>query len=276
MGAVAISGLPPLNGFVSELLIFSGAFHGVTTTGNAVAVAGLAVIVGLALIGGLAAACFAKAFGIVFLGVPRSEHAAHAHESGWTMRWPMALLAVACFGVSLVAPVVLRGLWPVLVQLTVLPEAMLNAPFASATFMLTIVALLAMTLIFLIISLVLFRRVLLSRRQVSTVVTWDCGYARLTARRQYTASSFAQPFTKLFHGVLQTRAQVTPLEGPFPKNASLATETSDFSHAQVYRPAFIKLGWGLARFRWLQHGKVQLYVLYIALTLIVLIAWKLR
>ena len=93
IGAVAISGLPPLNGFVSEFLIFFGAFKGGISTAGEIAVPLLALIAGLALIGGLAVACFTKAFGIVFLGEPRSEHVAHAHEAGWTMRLPMLVLA---------------------------------------------------------------------------------------------------------------------------------------------------------------------------------------
>ena len=92
IGAVAISGLPPLNGFVSEFLIFLGAFQGGATLGAAGAVPLLALIAGLALIGGLAAACFTKAFGVVFLGEPRTEHASHTHETGWAMRLPMLLL----------------------------------------------------------------------------------------------------------------------------------------------------------------------------------------
>ena len=76
VGAAAISGLPPLNGFVSEFLIYLGAFHGGAALSGANAVASLFVILALALIGGLALACFAKAFGIIFLGEPRSEHAA--------------------------------------------------------------------------------------------------------------------------------------------------------------------------------------------------------
>ena len=96
VGAAAISGLPPLNGFVSEFLIFFGAFKGGISTAGPIAVPLLALIAGLALIGGLAAACFTKAFGIVFLGEPRSEHAAHAHEVDWTMRLPMLMLAAGC------------------------------------------------------------------------------------------------------------------------------------------------------------------------------------
>ncbi len=276
VGAVAICGLPPLNGFVSELLIFTSAFLGVTTTAKSAAVAGLAVIIGLALIGGLAAACFTKAFGIVFLGEPRSEHATHAHESGWAMRWPMVLLAGACFGVTLAAPVILRCLGPVLEKLSGWPQPMFEAPLTDATRLLVIVALTSLALVSVIVAVALLRHLLLAGRRVSTAGTWDCGYARPAARMQYTASSYAQPFTRLFHPVLQTHVKAVQPDGLFPQKASFATETSDLSHAQVYRPAFLKLSWGLARLRWLQHGKVQLYILYIAITLLALIVWKLH
>lgn len=98
VGAAAISGLPPLNGFVSEFPIYLGAFEStVDPAGGAVTVIpGLVTIGALALIGGLATACFTKAFGIVFLGEPRSRHAAEAHEAGPAMRLPMLALAAGC------------------------------------------------------------------------------------------------------------------------------------------------------------------------------------
>src|SRR5206468_72799 len=117
-GAVAISGLPPLNGFISELLIYLGAFQGVTSVGGTLVVAVLGVIAGLALIGGLAAACFTKAFGVVFLGEPRSEYAAHAHEPRFAMRLPLFLLAASCLLISLLAPLVIGALIPTLKNVT--------------------------------------------------------------------------------------------------------------------------------------------------------------
>jgi len=275
-GAVAISGLPPLNGFVSELLIFLGAYEGITGPDVTAAVAGLAAMGGLALIGGLAAACFTKAFGIVFLGEPRSEHAAQAHESGAAMRWPMVFLAAACAGIGLFAPAVVRGLTPVLAQLAGGSPAFAPSALTAASHVLSQVVIATLCLGALILLLALLRRWLLSGRSVTTAVTWDCGYAQPTARMQYTASSFAQPLTRLFHGVLRTHERVNKPQGLFPPGASVATDTPDFSHGNLYRPAFLKLNWALSKFRWLQHGKVQLYVLYIALTLLLLLVWKLR
>jgi hydrogenase-4 component B len=276
IGAAAISGLPPLNGFVSELFIFAGAYAGVTSAGANVALPGLAVIAGLALIGGLATACFTKAFGIVFLGEPRSDHAAHAHETGWAMRWPLLLLAAACFGVALLAPVLPKVLAPVLVELTGMPVDAVGTALAPATRVLVLVVTATLVLAGLVVLLSLFRRWLLADRSVVPGVTWDCGYAQPTARMQYTASSFAQPLTRLFRVLLWTRTRVETPAGILPKAASLATDTPDLCHGNLYQPAFVKLNSGLARFRWIQHGNVQLYVLYIALTLVALLLWKLR
>jgi hydrogenase-4 component B len=117
IGAVAISSLPPLNGFVSEFLIYVGAFKGVLTAHTENAAPLLAVVAGLALIGGLATACFTKAFGIVFLGEPQSEHTAHARESGNGMAFPMLVMAAGCFGAGLLGFLIVRAMPAVLSDL---------------------------------------------------------------------------------------------------------------------------------------------------------------
>ncbi len=269
IGAIAISGLPPLNGFISEFLIYLGAFKGGVTANAAIAVPLLAVITGLALIGGLAAACFTKAFGVVFLGEPRSEHADHAHEPGPAMRAPMLLLAAGCVAIGMLSPLTLGVLAPVVSALTpaeTLWDAARPLVFVSGA------GIVAMVLIGIV---AVVRRPLLARRHVGETGTWDCGYAAPTARMQYTGSSFAQPLTELFRPLLGTRKKFTPPTGYFPETGALTTDTPDVSREKVYRPTFALVEAGLGRLRWLQHGNVQLYVLYIALTLLVLLVWKL-
>jgi formate hydrogenlyase subunit 3/multisubunit Na+/H+ antiporter MnhD subunit len=276
IGAVAISGLPPLNGFVSEFLIFLGAFQGGATLGAAGAVPLLALIAGLALIGGLAAACFTKAFGVVFLGEPRTEHASHTHETGWAMRLPMLLLAAGCALIGLFAPVVVGALQAVLENTTGLRREVVRENLAAAAGPLSLVVIGTVAFLLLLVALFLLRRGLLAGRPVEQGVTWGCGYAQPTARMQYTASSFVQPVTTLFRWLLGTHRQVQRPEGVMPANASLTTETPDLCHGNLYRPGFLKVNWGLSKLRRLQQGQVQLYVLYIAVTLIVLLAWKFR
>ncbi len=276
IGAVAISGLPPLNGFVSEFLIFLGAFKGGISTTGAIAASLLALIAGLALIGGLAVACFTKAFGIVFLGEPRSEHVSRAHEVGWTMRLPMLALVAGCVLIGLLAPVVVGSLQTVLASFTHLEPAAVSENLAAAASPLTFVVIGSGAFLLLLLALVLFRRGLLAGRRVEQGATWGCGYAQPTPRMQYTASSFAQPLTNLFRPLLGTRTRVFKPQGIFPPDAALETITPDISHEEMYRPMFERAEAWLSQLRWLQHGNVQLYVLYIAMTLIVLLVWKFR
>lgn len=275
IGAVAISGLPPLNGFVSEFLIYLGAFGGGISLNPGAAVPLFGLIAGLALIGGLAAACFTKAFGIVFLGQPRSEHVQHAHEAGWPMRIPMLLLAASCVLTGLFAPVALSILQTVVQEVSKLPANVVYENLASAAGPLRLIAMIGAAFLVLVIILALLRQTLLANRKVEESGTWGCGYDLPTARMQYTASSFARPLTDLFEPLLGTKKNVSTPSGYFPSDAALKTETPDMFSEKIYEPVFTRIGTGLSRLRWMQQGNVQLYVLYIALTLLALLVWKL-
>lgn len=276
VGGLALCGLPPFNGFVSEWLLFLGAYRAVTVSDPVMAVAGAFALAGLGLVGGLAAAMVARSVGAVFLGEPRSEAAAQAHEAGAALRWPMVVLAAGCALIPLAAPWLVRAQGPILEVLTEAPVEALGGTLSATASGLQAVAGVGLTFIPLAGLVGLLRYVLLRNRPAHSAVTWDCGYARPTARMQYTASSFAQPFTRLFGVVLRGRAQVTPPAGLFPAQAGLATETPDPAQTRLYEPLFRGVARGLGRLRWIQHGKVQVYVLYIALTLLVLLLWKLR
>ena len=274
IGSAAICGLPPLNGFVSEFLIYLGALKGIVALGPAGAAAGAIAIVALAFIGGLAAACFTKAFGILFLGEPRSGDAARAVEAGGAMRVPLSVLAAACAAIGLLGPVIVGGIRGVVASAAGLPAAEVAGPAIAAEPMRGVV-LGAATLLLAAGALVFLRRRLLAGRPVGTAATWDCGYAAPNARMQYTASGFAQPLTGLFHFALRTRRELSPPRGLFPKDSTLSTHTPDPMYEGVYAPLFAGMGRLLSKQRWLQSGQMQLYVLYIALTLLLLLVWKL-
>jgi hydrogenase-4 component B len=273
-GALAISGLPPLNGFVSEFLIYLGSFQAAAAAPPDVALAGMLLIAGLALIGGLAAACFVKAFGVAFLGEPRGEAARAAHESGPLLRAPMAVLAFACLAIGLGAPWLLRLLLPAIPYAAPLPPLALGAELDTATAILRRVASGGALLILLALAAAAVRRALLARRGVTRSGTWDCGYAAPTARMQYTASSFAQPILELFAPLLGTRVSSLKPMGPFPAAASHATETPDTFRERVVAPITAEIARRIAPFRRIQEGRVQVYVLYIALTLLAVLLYQ--
>jgi len=276
LGAVAICGLPPLNGFISELLLAGSALSAMTANPVPAAIAGLLTLACLGLIGGLAAATFAKAFGIVFLGEPRHPLGTAPPEAGLAMRVPMILLALGCVALAPGAVWLVKWLVPISSRLSGFEAPTLLAALRVPTDGLVTVSVCGLVLAVVVAAIAFFRGALLAGRTRSVAGTWDCGFLRPTARMQYTASSFAQPVTSLFRWLLGVRYRVRRPDGLLPPGASLETETPDLCRGNLYHPAFLKANWGLSKLRWLQSGQVQLYVLYIAVTLIVLLAWKFR
>jgi len=275
IGSMAISGLPPLNGFVSEFLIYLGAFKAGLTGGPEAVISALIVIGGIALIGGLALACFTKAFGVVFLGVPRSSHAEQAQEGGWGMKSSLVILAALCILLGVLSPLVVKSAANVVSEITSLPLEEVRTELSTVSTVLTHVVVASLILLGAIVFSIIVRKRLLSGRCVRQAVTWDCGYAEPSSRMQYTATSFAQPLTDLFGLFLRTRKSISPPKGIFPGESTLDTETADICEKYVYQPAFKRISSALSRLRWLQHGRLQVYVLYIALTLWILLIWKL-
>jgi len=273
VGAVAIVGLPPLNGFASEFLIYLGAFGGEELSDPGQAVPCLLVIPALALMGGLAAVCFTKVVGVVFLGEPRSEQAAGAHRPGLLMSLPMLVLAAGCLLCGIAPQGVVVLLVPVVSQVVRMDLATFSAQVENAMVPLRSISLVSGVLIGLALALAVLRKVLLSGREVATSGTWGCGYTRPTARMQYTSSSFAQPTILFFMPLFRIRQTLIAPEGLFPQRAAFSMETSDPAKELLYLPAFRWVGRLLAGLRWLQRGHLHIYILYIGVTLVALLIW---
>lgn len=278
LGSAAIAGLPPLNGFAGEFLVYLAAFNPLTLANMAepVRLACIVAIASLALIGGLAGACFVKAAGSVFLGEARHEGATHAKDAGLAMTLPMGLLGFICLLAGLGAPVAVSVLMPVLdaFPLSRMPNT-IEAMRAGVT-SLTCIGMGGGMLLVIIAVLLLLRRALLRGKPVDVSGTWDCGYVAPTARMQYTSSSFAGPIMEFFHPVLRTKTDLHAPDGIFPRRAVLHTHTTDNFRACLFEPAFNLVRRTAMRLCRFQQGQIQVYVLYLAVTLIVLLAWKLR
>ena len=244
VGAIAICGLPPLNGFVSEWVIYTGLISGAQ---QAAGISGGVFALGvfsLALMGSLALACFAKVVGVVFLGTPR-DATLNTHATPPAMVIGMSGLAGACILIGLTP-----CLWlPLTYQATgVLVGA--NGQSVGDTFrhvMDSGMRLSAMAGIFLCIAggLVLFRRLTGARRGKSlgmesapSVPTWGCGYARPDGRMQYTATSFALPLIRGFRGLLWPDFRLEAPAGPFPQRSHVATHAPDIAEHDLFVPLF--------------------------------------
>ncbi len=273
VGAVAICGLPPLNGFVSEFLIYLGLFatlgigQGPSYAGAAFAVAALA------LIGGLALACFVKVFGAVFLGTARSQHAHDACESGGSMVAPMAVLVACCFFIglapTLIAPVLDKGVSAWAPEL--LEPGVRNQGSGVSLATLAPLGWLSVMAWVLVAGLVLASVALwrgLRGKVVASAPTWGCGYVAPTPRMQYTSSSFAQMLVAQFGWVLRPRTHRPEDLGLFPQKTDFHSEVPETVLDEAVLPTF---RFGARLFSWLrvfQQGSIQTYLLYLFLALL--------
>ena len=275
IGSISICGIPPFNGFISEFMVYYGAFQGTTTGANGIFVPSVLSIGSLAVIGGLALACFTKSFGITFLGEPRTESAAQAHEVAPSMRLAMWILAGACVLIGLCSPLVIPALETAVSGIARMPGTNTAARLTDMATLMTCFIQAMVVLAGLIALLLWLRRSLLQQRKVDRQVTWDCGYAEPSPRMQYTGASFAEPLVTLTRALLRTHASGSGPAGPFPKPVSYETHTPDIFFAYFFKPLFSGTDRLLGKLRWLQHGSIQIYILYIAATLMILMLWKL-
>jgi hydrogenase-4 component B len=280
VGAAAISGLPPLNGFVSEWLVFQALLGGPKLPPPELGLI-MAFAVGmLALTSGLAAACFVKAFGITFLAMPRSDHAAAAREVPLAMQLGMGALAVACLclgvGPSLVVPalgVAVAGLGGLPAGLlTEMPRLTLVVP---GTVGVIAPAVLAAGLGLVPLAILAAFRLRFVDRRLRVGDTWGCGRIGQTSRMEYTATAFAEPLRRVFAALYRPTEDVSidfhPESKYFVQSIAYRSEVHPWVERLLYAPVVSFLRRTAFRVRWLQAGSLHLYLLYMVLALVLLL-----
>ncbi len=266
VGSISISGLPPFNGFVSEFLIYFAAFNGLVLHGSSFIFSMLAII-SLAIIGGLAAACFTKVIGVVFLGEPRSKEAENARESGPAMTVPMVILAVSCLVIGVFPEPFVGGAFLGLKNIESLtpvdPQylAMVTGNLAFVT-RLFLVVFLGSTLL---------RKLLYVRKTVVRGPTWGCGFTQPTVRMQYTGTSYAMSVLEFFKPFVRIRTRYSGITRIFPGRTLYETRVDDIAEIVLVDRLTTPILYLLGKLRWIQHGHIQLYIGYIIVTIIVLL-----
>lgn len=275
IGAIAIAGLPPLNGFVSELYVYLGMFGAQTKSIGLSAIALAFAIPILAMVGALALACFVKVYAVVFLGEPRSAQLELAREAPFTMRLPQYLLAASCVLIGLFpqAPIrVLAGATSVLSGATA--PSSLQLPVTSVAPSLSTLSMLSCALVGLA-ALLLVALGRTRRRARSQNLTWDCGYAAPSARMQYSASSIADDLVGMFSPLLQPKVHTPHLAGVFPKSSRFQSHVPEVVLDLIVLPTLRGIVRVAEILRFIQRGTVHLYLLYVLLTLIVMLTvWR--
>jgi hydrogenase-4 component B len=275
-GSVAIAGLPPLNGFISEFLIYLGAFQALNKESRSFTILGVIIIITLALIGALTVFSFTRAFGITFLGNLREPKIRHIHESGSLMLYSMMILSAACIFIGLGSPLILKFLIPVIKEISFIPLPLIETQFLKMAGLVENISFVSITFLLVIVFLALVSNSLRRKRVVREMETWSCGYTNVTPGMQYTAYSFSKPVTDLFSAFIRPKRSEEAVQGLFPQKSSFVSFTPDFFHNYFFRTVFLLIEKSLSRFKWIQHGNLQLYVFYITITLIVLLVWKVK
>jgi hydrogenase-4 component B len=279
IGALAISGLPLLNGFPSEWLTFQALLLGFTATPGLVRLNFPFAGALLALTSALAAACFVRAFGIGFLALPRSSSADGAHESPMLMLVPQAWLAMLCVALGLFPGVTLLALDNVVLSLpglqTTAPMAVGALGMASGIgpfdYVLPGVFGLA------VLGALVFAASMMARRAmvVRPAPTWACG-GELTARTEYTATAFSKPLLMIFRAVYRPRREVDALAevSPyFPQEVRYSAEVEPTFERFIYAPLVRGVIRGASAMRVLQAGSLHTYLAYVLVLAVVLLVW---
>ena len=276
IGALALAGLPPLNGFVSEWLLLQAFLFtpGLTQPylNMVIPVAAAAV----ALAAALAAYVMVKFYGVVFLGQPRDPVLHHAHEAGWAERLGMLWLAAGCVLLGLFPAQVIEWLAPVVRLLT--NQTLLNdgswlmlAPVSAER------ASYAPLIFFAVVAVVLGLTVLWVRRayhgRVRRSDPWDCGYPEQDARMQDSAEGFGQPIRQIFEVFMKIERE-TP--DPFSRTPRYRGASLDKLWFILYAPIARVADWLSQQAGRLQHGRIQWYLIYSFATLIFLLVFTTR
>jgi formate hydrogenlyase subunit 3/multisubunit Na+/H+ antiporter MnhD subunit len=282
VGCVSISALPPFNGFVSEWLTFQAFLLSPALPNPLIR---LLIPLGaalLALTGALAAACFVKAFGVTFLGHWRGRHNPPVHEADWYMRSGMLMAALTCLCLGIFPTIVID--W-----MDIIPEQLVGSKIAATAgaygwMWLTPVAperasysgpivFVGFVFIFAVVYLILHVRAgKIHRRPI-----WDCGFEKINERMQYNATSFSMPIRRIFgfpfHVKELVRLAPQSAHAAFPKQLHYFLRVRDRFWGWVYKPIIGASFWVSRRIGNLQRGRIQTYLIYSFITIIILLVF---
>jgi len=262
IAAIAISGIPPFNGFISEFIIYSGFYYWMHDAMLGTLMAIIFSVLGLVLIGGLALLCFTKAFGIVFLGQARQQFHHEVREVPFMQLAPLYLIAFFIVIIGVFPQIFLNTL---LQPVHLLSGLSLNAGLPYQEKMTGLLQPVTWGIGgFILLTGIIFalRKYITRNRNIAVEPTWGCAYVAPTAKLQYTASSFVRAYGKLFRPILLSSKTEKEVEGLFPSGGSYETNVYDRVEKYLIDNPIAAYKALLGRFLFLQNGRLQFYILY--------------
>ena len=283
IGSMAISALPPFNGFFSEWLTFQSLFQGIAILDSSMRWLFILATAALAFTGGLALACFVKAFGSIFLARPRSAEVTHANESSSSMLFGMGALATLSFLFGIFSSQVTFLLGKIGHGFTIFQNTpvtflaennqglMVKNGFASVSGLAWLVffAGVIMVVIFII------RKVVNKRQKIKIGATWDCG-TDLTPRMEITSTGFARSIVLIFKSILKPSIQHEieyhdSKSRYLPKERTVILGVSDVYQTYFYQPLHVLVHTLSLRAKKVQGGNINAYISYIFITLLIVL-----
>ncbi len=262
VAAIAICGLPPLNGFISEFLIYGGLYNWLYSANLLSLMAIIFSLGGLVLIGGLALLCFTKAFSIVFLGNFRGEQKEEIHERSRWQLLPMYFTVALMITIGLFPSFFLNALERPVNLYTHNIVFNLNLLQVGAIDSLGVINWLSVGFIILILLIAAFRKKINSNRIVESGSTWGCAYSPAGSKQQYTAGSFVRSYSKLAKPVLDIEKKDVEITEVFPREQHYESDPYD-KIERIFIDKPLKLINKISdAFLFLQNGHLQRYILY--------------
>lgn len=279
IGVMSISAFPPFNGFVSEWMLFQTLLESIYLPSNIVTIAMLSSGAGLALTSALAAMCFAKAFGIGFLALPRSTHAENAHEVPISMLSGMAILSMGCLILGIIPHYVIRILDTIsssIIEQTIAseisPEHSIVTIFSGfgsiSTAWLVLIMLVPLTIIMVFLPMKVKRR----------SETWGCGQPLLTSRNEYTGTAFSNPVKVWLKNLYRSEenTQMMYSGSRFVKESIKFNSYIEPVFERYFYTPITDLVLTVSRsIKVIQAGSIHIYIAYTFATLIILLMYVL-
>jgi formate hydrogenlyase subunit 3/multisubunit Na+/H+ antiporter MnhD subunit len=264
IGAIAIGGLPPFNGFVSEFMLYNGLLEGLKTSGLSQISLLVLSLAGLSIVGGISILTFSKTFGTIFLGSAREPLHHKPKEVSLIMLAPQFLIVAVMLSVAFVPQFYLNIIGGILAGtgnihgqvmpagLTVYSESITNINLYSALFLGVI--LVSWTV----------RSIAVKGKRVEIQPTWGCGYVAPKSSMQYTGKSYSKSLGKIFNFILIEDKKYKELKPGeiFPRKRKYVSHYLDFFEYRLIDFVTHHLVYGANYFKFIQNGRIQSYVWY--------------
>lgn len=265
IGALAVAGLPPFNGFVSEFIIYTGLFKGLfLVKGISHVILIVLSLAGLVLVGGISVFSFTKLFGTIFLGTPRSSLSKKPVEPSLSMRLPQYFIVAAILSVAFFPNIYFNQVLKI-VDATFPTWLSTSVAQVSATGK-SLLMLGRISIIFVLLATVLYscRHFVTKNRKQNQYETWGCGYVAPISKAQYSGRSFTRTFVGLFSYILvEEKTNEKIMKGNiYPEKIKSATSYFDLLEVYLVNPIIKRISIILNYFQFIQNGKIQSYVIY--------------